>query len=224
MKMAKKDKSRERASKKYEEAKKQLDNDVKDELRKDEEATRDFSEHEKRVAELEKENAELLAKLQRVCADYDNYQKRVPKQIEDSVAYQKESMIKAILPGIDNFDHALTSDTNHDADSILKGVKIVYEHFLDILKSQGVEQITSVGKQFDPSMHQAMLQREEKDKENGTVLEEFQKGYTFKGRVIRPAMVIVNKIAEADVENENEADKQDAPADDNSGSEKDSNE
>lgn len=220
--MAKKDKSKKKSFDKYKDAQNTSENDIKnEELEKDEEATKDFSKHEKKVQELEKENAELLAKLQRVCADYDNYQKRVPKQIEDSVAYQKESLIKAILPGIDNFNHALSSENNHDAESILKGIKIVYQNFLDILKAQGVEQISAAGEKFDPSMHQAMMQRAEEDKEDGIVLEEYQKGYKYKDRVIRPAMVIVNKLPEAPQEQAPEkAEEQDDSA---SKSENDSN-
>lgn len=140
------------------------------------------------------EHDELFAKLQRVSADYANYQKRAPKQIAEAVAYEKEALIKSLLPALDNFEHALAgAESAGNSQAVLDGVRIVYNHFLDILKSHGVEQISALGQQFDPTLHQAMTQRQENDKEGGTVLEEFQKGYKLNSRVIRPSKVVVNK-------------------------------
>ncbi|MBW8002048.1 MAG: nucleotide exchange factor GrpE [Planctomycetes bacterium] len=151
----------------------------------------------KKLEALQKEKDELFEKLQRVSADYANFQKRVPRQIEDSVSYEKERIIKTLLPALDNFKHTL--DKAHSAESVedvLKGVQIIHEQMLDILKSQGVEQIKAAGEKFDPSLHQALMQRSEPEKPEGVVLEEFQAGYKLKGRVIRPSKVVVNKIAE----------------------------
>lgn len=143
------------------------------------------------------EHDELLAKLQRVSADYANYQKRAPKQIAEAVAYEKEALIKSLLPTLDNFEHALAgAESAGNSQAVLDGVRIVYNHFLDILKSHGVEQISALGQQFDPALHQAMTQRQENDKEGGIVLEEFQKGYKLNSRVIRPSKVVVNKLSD----------------------------
>ena len=143
------------------------------------------------------EHDELLAKLQRVSADYANYQKRAPKQIAEAVAYEKEALIKSLLPALDNFEHALAgAESAGNSRAVLDGVRIVYNHFLDILKSHGVEQISALGQQFDPALHQAMTQRQENDKQGGIVLEEFQKGYKLNSRVIRPSKVVVNKLSD----------------------------
>jgi len=152
-----------------------------------------FAELEKQRDELEKQRDELLDKLQRLSADYANFQKRVPKQIADNLAYNKERIIKSLLPVIDNFEHTLAhSNSTDDADALLKGVRIIYDQMLDVLKSHEVEQIQALGKKFDPAFHEAMMQRCEPDRQAETVLEEFQKGYTLAGRVIRPSKVIVN--------------------------------
>lgn len=149
-------------------------------------------------AELEsvqKEKDELFARFQRVSADFTNFQKRVPKQISDSVAYEKESIIRTLLPALDNFEHTLANA--HSAESlevVIKGVEIIYSQMVDILKGHGVEQIHAQDETFDPSRHEAMMRRAEADKEDDVVLEEFQKGYTVNGRVVRPAKVVVNKL------------------------------
>jgi len=149
---------------------------------------------------LEKEKDELLGKLQRVSADYANFQKRAPKQISDTIAYEKEKIIKTLLPALDNFEHMLQkAHSAESADILLKGVRIIYDQMLDILKSHGVEQIDALEEQFDPAIHEAMMQKAEPDKENNIVLEEFQKGYKLNGRVIRPSKVIVNKLETEEV-------------------------
>lgn len=95
-------------------------------------------------------------------------------------------------------------------EKILEGIKLVFDHMLEALKAHGVEKIEAAGKSFDPSMHQAMMQRSEEDKEDNIVLEEFQSGYLYNGQVLRPAKVIVNKLpekqqpAEEDLNNEQE--------------------
>ena len=152
---------------------------------------------EQQLAELEKEKAELFEKLQRVSADYANFQKRSVKQVTGDITYEKEKIIKSLLPALDNFEHTLANaGSAEDVEVFVKGVRIIYDQMLDILKSHNVEQIKAAGEKFDPSLHQAMMQRAEPEKEEDTVLEEFQKGYTLNGRVIRPSKVIVNKPQE----------------------------
>jgi molecular chaperone GrpE len=146
--------------------------------------------------ELQKEKEELLAKFQRVSADYANFQKRAPRQIAESIAYEKEAIIRTLLPALDNFNHALAEQQSaENIDAVFKGMRMVYEHIIDILKSHGVEQIRAVGEKFDPAVHQAIMQRADADKEDGVVLEEFQRGYKLNDRTIRPSKVIVNNLA-----------------------------
>ena len=148
-----------------------------------------------KLEDLQKEKDELFAQLQRVSADYTNFQKRVPKQIADTIAYEKETIIKTLLPALDNFEHTLQNAHSVETTELLiKGIRIIYDQMLDILKSHGVEQIKALDEKFDPASHQAMIQKTEPDKEDNVVLEEFQKGYKLNGRVIRPSKVIVNKL------------------------------
>ena len=151
------------------------------------------------IEALQKEKDELFSKLQRVSADYANYQKRAPKQISDTVGYEKERIIKSLLPVLDNFEHTLQSaGSAENMDVLVKGIKIVYDQMLDVLKSHDVKPIESLGEKFDPALHQAMMQKSEPEREENIVLEEFQKGYRLNGRVIRPSKVIVNKLPEED--------------------------
>ncbi len=147
-----------------------------------------------RISNLQKEKDELFEKLQRVSADYANLQKRTQKQIDDNTTYEKEKIIKTLLPALDNFEHTLQNAYSaENADVLIKGIRIIYDQMLDILKSHGVEQIKAIGEKFDPALHQAMMQQVAPDREENTVLEEFQTGYKLNGRVIRPSKVIVNK-------------------------------
>jgi molecular chaperone GrpE len=155
----------------------------------------ELKELDEKIDALQKEKDELFGRLQRVSADYANYQKRSAKQIADTIAYEKEKIIKTLLPVLDNFEHTLQNiDSAENADDIVKGVRIIYDQMLDTLKLHDVEQIKATGEKFDPALHQAILQRAEADKEIDIVLEEFQKGYKLNGRVIRPSKVIVNKL------------------------------
>jgi len=146
-----------------------------------------------KMAAMEKEKTELFERLQRVSADYLNFQKRTDRQIADITAYEKEKIIRTLLPVLDNFEHMLqTAPSAEDIETLVKGISIIYEQLLDILKAQGVAQIKAAGEKFDPAMHQAMMRRTEPEKEENIVLEEFQKGYMLNGRAIRPSRVVVN--------------------------------
>jgi len=150
---------------------------------------------EEQLAGMQKERDELLDKLQRLSADYANFQRRVPKQINDSVAYEKERIIRTLLPALDNLEHTLRE--SHSAESVevvLEGVRIIYDQMAEVFKSYGVEPIHALNETFDPALHEAMLRREDPEREDGVVLEEFQKGYRLNERVIRPCKVVVNRV------------------------------
>jgi molecular chaperone GrpE len=169
-----------------------------EEQRENESAEACDKEGEKLRQELEsvrKEKDEVFSRLQRVYADYANFQKRAPKNIADTVAYEKERFIRSFLPVLDNFDRTLREARSaQNLDALIKGVEIIRDQMLMILKSHGVEPIESLNEKFDPERHEAMLRRSEPDKENDIVLEEFQKGYTLNGRILRPSRVAINKV------------------------------
>jgi molecular chaperone GrpE len=151
----------------------------------------------KQIDKLRAEKDEVFARLQRLSADYQNYQKRTAKQIAESITYEKEVVIKSLLPVLDNLDHTIiNTEKLKDSGEVLKGIKIIYDQFLAVLKTHGVEQIIAVGAKFDPECHQAVMQKSEPDKEDGAVLEELRKGYRLGDKILRPASVIVNKKKE----------------------------
>jgi molecular chaperone GrpE len=144
---------------------------------------------------VRKEKDELSDRLQRVYADYANFQKRVPKNIADTVAYEKERFIRSFLPILDNLDRTLReAPAAQNVDAVVQGVQIIRDQMLNTLKSHGVEPIECVHEKFDPQRHEAMLRRSEPDKENDIVLEEFQRGYLLNDRVLRPSRVAINKV------------------------------
>ncbi|MBP7051616.1 MAG: nucleotide exchange factor GrpE [Phycisphaerae bacterium] len=151
--------------------------------------------HAQEIDPLRKEKDELFAKFQRICADYANFQKRVPKQISDSVNYEKERLLKSLLPVLDNFERTLKAEaTGQSVETFIKGVEIIRSQMLGILKSHGVEPIPAVGEKFDPERHEAMLRKHDPDRADEVVLEEYQTGYRIEDRILRPSRVAVNKI------------------------------
>jgi len=177
----------------------------------------DLDKLRQQIDNLQKEKDELFGKLQRVSADYANFQKRVPKQIADTICYEREKIIKTLLPVLDNFEHTLqNAHSAENVDVLIKGVQIIYDQMLDILKSHGVEQIKALGEKFEPALHQAIMQQAKPEQEENIVLEEFQKGYKLNGRVIRPTKVIVNKLPSE------ETTQQQVPAEEKPQQEKDS--
>ncbi|MBP8605757.1 MAG: nucleotide exchange factor GrpE [Phycisphaerae bacterium] len=178
---------------------------------------KDLTKADKKIAELEEQIKELnqqidklkaeknetLEQLQRVSADYANYQKRIPRQIAESVLYEKKTFLRSLLPTIDNFERALShgaaSQSQQSLENFLQGIQLVFEHMLDALKTLGVKRIDAVGQPFDPALHEALMQRCEPDKPDNTILEVCQTGYLLGEQVLRPSKVIVNKFEEKDL-------------------------
>jgi molecular chaperone GrpE len=167
----------------------------KESAAKETEKSQELEELRRQLADLQKERDELFARLQRLSADYANFQKRAPKQVADTIAYEKERIMRTLLPVLDNFEHTFQkAHLAENVDAFVRGLRIIHEQILDVLKSHGIEQINALGKNFDPALHEAVLQRAESQEADNVVLEEFQKGYKLNGRVIRPTKVIVNKL------------------------------
>jgi molecular chaperone GrpE len=129
----------------------------------------------------------------RARADLDNYRKRVRKEKEESAKYAVAPLAEAILPVVDNLERALAAGGNaSDAKALHEGVEMVYRQLLQVLRQVGVEPIEAVGQPFDPHLHNAVMQEKTSDAKPGIVVAELQKGYRFKDRVLRPAMVKVS--------------------------------
>ena len=148
---------------------------------------------EEKIIELQQGKDESYNKLLRIQAEYDNFKKRTQKEKQSERKYKSQDLINELLPAIDNFERALKVEIGEDASNFVEGMSMVYRQILDALESQGVEEIKSVGEEFDPNVHHAVMQVEDDEHESNIILEEMQKGYMLKDRVIRPAMVKVNK-------------------------------
>ena len=148
---------------------------------------------QEKVDKLEEELKQSEDKYLRLYAEFENFKRRKNKEIETNNVYKSQKVSTEILPSLDNLERALQVESdNEEIKSLLKGVEMVYEGLLNVLKSEGVELIETENAQFDPNYHHAVMQEEDSEKESGAILDTFQKGYKLKDRVIRPAMVKVN--------------------------------
>ncbi|MCR9038910.1 nucleotide exchange factor GrpE [Bacillus sp. L381] len=137
----------------------------------------------------EKEN-----KLLRVQADFENYKRRSRLEMEAAQKYRSQNVVTEILPALDNFERALQVEAESEqTKSLLQGMEMVRRQLMDALEKEGVEAIEAVGQEFDPNLHQAVMQVEDENFGSNIVIEELQKGYKLKDRVIRPSMVKVNQ-------------------------------
>ena len=133
-------------------------------------------------------------KVLRLAADFENTKKRLERERDTSLKYAEENILKELLPGIDNIERAM--DQAHEAksiDSLLEGVELTRDGLLAMLEKFGVKAIESAGEPFDPNIHEAIAMEETDDMEPNLVIREFQKGYFYKDRLLRPAKVIVSK-------------------------------
>lgn len=133
---------------------------------------------------------DYLTRLQRLQADFENFRRRVTKEKEDFAKYASESLICSMLPILDNFERALASG---ESGNLLTGVEMIFRQFKEVLEKEGLCPINAVDNPFDPNCHEAVMQVETDEHPDNTVIEEFQKGYLLKDKVIRPAMVKVAK-------------------------------
>jgi molecular chaperone GrpE len=148
------------------------------------------------LIELRAERNQLYERLARATAEFKNAQRRLETENQSQAAYANGSLIKSLLPTIDNFERALGQDTTKvDAATILKGMQIVHDQLMAILKSQRVDAIAPApGDPFDASRHEALMQQPSDKYTEPTVTQLFQKGYALQGRTLRPAQVAVSKM------------------------------
>jgi molecular chaperone GrpE len=144
---------------------------------------------------LQQERDSLYERLARATADYQNSRKRLETEMDSRLQYANSSLIKSLLPVIDNFERALAVDLSKaDSASILKGLQVVHDQWLTVLKNQSVEVINpQPGTPFDPSQHEALMQQPSDKYKEPTVTQLLQKGYALHGRTLRPASVAVSK-------------------------------
>lgn len=178
----------------------QADNETVEEIFEEKEDGQEKS-SEQQLEEANAQIANLTAKVEeqenrylRLMADYDNSRRRSKLDLEAAQKYRSQNLATDIIQAIDNFERALALPAeNEETKSLRQGIEMVYKSLLEALKKEGVEQIESVGKEFDPNIHQAVMQVNDENFASNVVVEEFQKGYMIKDRVLRPAMVKVNQ-------------------------------
>ncbi|HVH72747.1 MAG TPA: nucleotide exchange factor GrpE [Candidatus Dormibacteraeota bacterium] len=150
-------------------------------------AAKENAEMAKLTADLE----ELRQSMLRSQADFANYRKRIEKERFEDSKRATARVFEGLIPVIDGFEHALAAHREAEYESYRKGFELIYKQLIDNITKLGVQRIDPLGQPFDPHLHQAMDRTETMEEKEGTILEVFQPGYVFHGRVLRPAMVRV---------------------------------
>ena len=147
-----------------------------------------------KLEQTEKEKQDLYDRLLRTTADFDNFRKRVSREKDELIRYGNEKIARELLPVIDNFERALQQAENStDNKALREGIEMILKQFIAVLEKFGVKDFTSVGQQFDPNKHEAMVHQESSEHEENSVLSEFQKGYYLHDKLLRPSLVAVAK-------------------------------
>ena len=171
-----------------------MDQEIKDDGQQ--EAAEEVSQEADYLAQMEdlrQKAEENYSRFLRVQADFDNFRKRTRKEKEDLLQYASLPIIEALLPAIDNLERALLAgDESVNVETLMKGVDMVFRQIKQVLEKEGLKEIEALDKPFDPTYHQAVMQESDPEKESGIILQELQKGYVLKDRVLRPSMVKVN--------------------------------
>lgn len=149
---------------------------------------------------LKEEVAVLKDRYLRQVAEFENFKKRSERERQNSVRFASENLLQDLLPVLDHLEQALVAaekgEQGHAGYStVITGVKMVLKQFQDVLGRHGIQSFSAKGQTFDPTRHEAVLEREEEGAKAGQVLEEFQKGYLLHERLVRPARVVVAKAS-----------------------------
>jgi molecular chaperone GrpE len=155
---------------------------------------------EEKLESVEQESKESYDRFLRVSAEFENYKKRAAREMNDFRKFANESFVKAMLPVVDNLDRAIesSSDDDHSNSSVVEGVNMTLKEILKIFEQFGVKPFQSLGKTFDPALHQAVMQEESNDHPEKTILNELEKGYMMHDRLLRPATVVVSKKTDSE--------------------------
>ncbi|MGX5790625.1 nucleotide exchange factor GrpE [Staphylococcus equorum] len=158
------------------------------------ETTEDVDPKDEEIQQLKQDVQENEEKYLKLYAEFENYKRRIQKENQTMKAYKAQDVLNDILPTIDNIERALQIEgENEQFQSLKKGVEMIHESLINALKENGLELIETEGHQFDPNIHQAVVQDDNPDFESGEITQELQKGYKLKERVLRPSMVKVNQ-------------------------------
>lgn len=154
------------------------------------------NEEQSELAQKTRELEEAKERIIRLHADFDNFRKRMQKEKEDWYQYASQSVLEKLLPVVDNLERALETVDNmsDEAKSLFSGVTLIKRQLVEVLEKEGVTPIPALGEEFDPNIHEAMMQVPlEAGQAENQVVEELRKGYRYKEKVLRPALVKVAK-------------------------------
>ena len=147
-----------------------------------------------KVKKLETELEEWKNSYTRKLAEFQNFTKRKENEVAEMRKYASEGIIVKLLDNIDNLERAVdASKESQNFDSLIEGVNMILNNLKNLLTEEGVEEIEAAGKEYDPYEHKAMITENKEELDDNVVVQVFQKGYKMKGKVVRPAMVTVNK-------------------------------
>ncbi|MBQ0028300.1 MAG: nucleotide exchange factor GrpE [Lachnospiraceae bacterium] len=146
---------------------------------------------DKKLVALETKNAELEDRVMRQMAEFENFRKRTEKEKATMFEMGAKSVIEKILPVVDNFERGLASIGEDQRGPVYDGMNMIYKQLMDELDKIGVKPIEALGTEFNPDLHNAVMQVESEEFEEGMVAQELQKGYTYKDNVVRHSMVAV---------------------------------
>ena len=155
------------------------------------------------LTEAQEATAELNERIVRLTADFDNFRKRAQREKDEARQFANQGLLEKLLPVLDNFEMALTAVKDADP-SVRDGVQMILDQLLGVLKESGVEPVDAMGQPFDPNLHEALSQEETTEVDEGTVVQQVQRGYKLNDRLVRPARVVVAKAPGAAEEAPNE--------------------
>jgi molecular chaperone GrpE len=145
------------------------------------------------VADAQRERDEYYDRWMRKAAEFDNYRKRIERERREQADQAVIDILQELLLVVDDFDRALTVDAGEGGEAYRKGIELIHAKLYDVLKKYKVHPIDALGADFDPNVHQAVLQEPSPDHRDGEIIGELRKGYTIGDRLLRPAMVKVAK-------------------------------
>ena len=146
-----------------------------------------------RLATLQRERDEYYDRLLRKTAEFDNYRKRIERERREQADQAVVDLLQELLLVVDDFDLALTVEANDAGSAYIKGIELIHAKLHDLLKRYGVRPIETLGADFDPNVHQAVIHEVSPEHREGEVISELRRGYTLHDKLLRPAMVRVAK-------------------------------
>jgi len=165
----------------------------------------DIAKLEKSLEDERRRNEELLTNLRYLQADFENYRKRIDREIRDLEEFSTVGLVKKLIPVLDDLDLAVATATKAEDKGLVEGVKMVQKSLDTALESEGLQAIKAVGAPFDPSTHEAIESVPGKNNSQDMVIEEMRRGYTFKGKVLRPSAVKVETASRQSKSEEGQA-------------------